>query len=142
MADFPKLFMNFMFIALIVFSVFAFGIGMQIDNNVNNEINETDAIGNAFNELGGDIRRFKENSSDLKKSFETDNAFTGIGGLIFKSVISGGTTFASMVLGLFNTLIKLPVLVLGLDPRVLSILISMLVFVIVFGLWRIYKAGG
>ena len=47
-----------------------------------------------------------------------------------------------MIIGTFNTIIKLPVVFLGIDPIIVSILSTMLILTIIIGLWVVYKLGG
>ena len=47
-----------------------------------------------------------------------------------------------MIIGTFNTLIKLPMVILGVDPIVSSVIGTMLILTIIIGLWIVYKLGG
>ena len=47
-----------------------------------------------------------------------------------------------MIVGVINILITLPVVFLGLDKIVVSILMTVLGIIIIFGLWAVYKLGG
>lgn len=144
MAQFTKLFQTFMFIGLIVFSMLAFSSFLQSENNVDESqrLTNNTLLSNTFSQLNQNFTSSGSRSQNQKTIFETENPTAGFGSFLLYSILSAGRVFNSMIVGVFNTLIKLPVVFLGLDPVVVGILSTLLVVAIIFGLWSVYKLGG
>lgn len=142
MANFTPMFLNFMFAGLLVFSVLAFGSLYQDENAVQDPFIEDDALSDTYSGLSSSLGGFRDQAQEQKQLFETENPTTGTGSILLFSIVSAGKIFGSMVITLFNTLIALPVTILGIDPIVVSVLVSIIILTLIVGLWRIYKLGG
>lgn len=142
MANFPKLVMNFLWIGLIVFGLFAFIIIVQEDNTTTDKFTNNNLINNTYSNLRTDLLDFQEQSQAQKLLFEREQPTLGFGTLLFYSIISSGKVFNNMVGTVFNSIIKLPVVVLGIDPVIVSVISTMLILTIIIGLWIVYKIGG
>ena len=142
MSDFKNLFINFMWVGLVVFGIIAFAIMVQDENNASDKFVENELINSTYTDLHTNLLEFQNESQAQKLLFEREQPTLGFGTLLFYSVISSGKVFNSMVGSVFNTVIKLPVTILGIDPVVVSIMVTILVITIIIGLWVIYKAGG
>ncbi len=142
MSNFQNLVVNFLFIGLIVFGIFATVIIMQEDNNVDDKFIENELINDTYSTLQTDLLNFQTESQAQKLLFEREQPTLGFGTLLFYSIISSGKVFNSMVGAMFNSLIKLPVVVLGIDPVIVSVISNLLILSIIIGLWIVYKVGG
>lgn len=142
MAQFYKLFINFMFVGLVVFSMFAFGVFFQEENNAEKPFVENSLMNQTYNSLRTDLVGLRSKSQAQKTLFESENPTGGFGTILLFSIVSTGKVFNGMIIGTFNTLIKLPVVFLGLDPVIISVLSTMLIITIIIGLWIMYKLGG
>ena len=142
MAKFYELFINFMLIGLVVLALFSFGAFFQEDNNIDNQFMENSLMNNTYGKLRTDLGGLRDQSQAQKTLFESENPTSGFGTILLFSIVSTGKVFNGMVIGVFNTLIKLPVVFLGLDPIIVSVISTMLILTIIIGLWIIYKLGG
>jgi len=142
MASFFELFVKFMFIGLISFSLFAFTITTQEENNVDNPIIENSLIESTYSSLSEDLGGLRDKGQAQKTLFESENPTSGFGTILLFSIVSAGKVFNGMVIGIFNTLIKLLIVFLGLDPIIVSVISTLLILTIIVGLWSIYKLGG
>ena len=142
MAKFIKLFFSFMFIGIIVLSLFSFIVNFQEENNVEDKFVDDLLINRTYENLKLDLGGLSDESQAQKTLFESENPTSGFGTILLFSIVSAGKIFNGMVIGLFNTLIALPVIFLGLDPIILSVISTMLIITILFGLWVVYKLGG
>ena len=142
MAKFYELFINFMLIGLVVLSLFAFSVFFQRENNATEPFIENELMNNTYNTLYEDLDSLRDEGQAQKTLFESENPTSGFGTILLFSIVSSGKVFNGMVVGLFNSLIKLPVVILGIDPVVVSVLSVMLILTIIIGLWIIYKLGG
>ncbi len=142
MGSFLELFVKYMFVGLIVLSLFSFIILFQSENNVADPFVDNELINSTFNDLRTNLEGLEGQTQTQKDLFETEDPKTGFGSLILKSIVSSGKTFNSMIVGVLNILITLPVVFLGLDRVVVSVLMTVLGIIIIFGLWTVYKLGG
>ena len=137
--NFYNLFVKFMFIGLAVFSVFAFATISQEDMNVNDKLINNDLFNETYFNLGSNLDSFQDSSQNQKNVFESENPTAAFGGILLFSVVSSGKVFNAMTVTLFNTLIKLPTVLFGIDPMVISILVTLLFISIIIGLWILLK---
>lgn len=142
MAKFLDLFQNFLIIGLVVLSMFTFTAFFQSENNIDNKFIENSLMNETFNSLKTNLTSGRDISQDQKNLFESENPTGGFGTILLFSIVSAGKVFNGMVVGVFNIIIKLPVVVLGLDPIVASVLSTLLIITIIIGLWVVYKLGG
>jgi len=142
MVTFYKLFTSFLMIALIVFGILSFGIQFQSENNVEDPFVENQLINETYGTLQTDLNSYGSESQLQKSLFESDEPLAGFGSILLFSILSAGKVFNGMVVGTFNTLIKLPIVILGVDPVIVSVLGTLLIFSIIMGLWILYKLGG
>lgn len=142
MVKFSNLFLNMMLVGLVVISIFGFSTFFQEDNNVENPFIENSLMNNTYSKLKTDLGGLRDDSQAQKTLFESENPTGGFGTILLFSIVSTGKVFNGMIVGLFNTLIKLPVVFLGFDPIIISVLSTMFLLTIIIGLWFIYKLGG
>lgn len=142
MARFYDLFINWMLIGLFVVALFSFGVLYQEDNEVENKFIENSLMNETYGSLRTNLGELRDESQAQKTLFESENPTSGFGTILLFSIVSTGKVFNSMIIGTFNTLIKLPTVVLGIDPIILSVLGTMLILTIIIGLWIVYKLGG
>ena len=141
MVKFLDLFTNFMMVGMVILSMFAFVIFFQEDNNIDNSLDENALMNDTFNSLRSNLGGLRESSQAQKTLFESENPTSGFGTILLFSIVSAGKVFNGMIIGIFNILIKLPVIVLGLDPAIVSALSAILILTIIIGLWIVYKLG-
>lgn len=142
MVKFQELFINFMIIGLVVVSLFAFMVSFQEENDVSEKVIENSLMNETYGNLRIDLGNLRNESQAQKTLFESENPTGGFGTILLFSIVSSGKVFNGMVIGLFNTIIKLPVVFLGLDPIIVSVLSTMLILTIIIALWVLYKLGG
>lgn len=142
MVKFLDLFTKFVIMGLVVISMFTFTAFFQSENNIDNKFIDNSLMNETFNSLRTKITGFRDISQSQKNLFESENPTRGFGTILLFSIVSAGKVFNGMLIGIFNILIKLPVVVLGLDPVVVSALSTILILTIIIGLWIVYKLGG
>ncbi len=82
MANFYELFINFMLISLVMLGLFAFVIGYQQDNSVEDKIIQNTLINNTFGNLETSLGGFSNQSQTQKDVFERDVPAIGFGGVL------------------------------------------------------------
>lgn len=141
MADFKDIFVTFALVGLFVFAMLSFVYITQQDNNVDT-ILENDLMNRTYQGLNTNLSAFRSDSQTQRENFESDVPTAGFGSLLIFSIVSAGKVFTGMIVAVFNLIVVLPATFLGISPIVMSVLSSILITLIVLGLWRLYKLGG
>lgn len=143
MANFLELFVTFMFLGLAVFGIFAYVIGFQQANGTSQQMITDPYYGkylnSTYNALYGNLSTTRDKSQTQKQVFESENPTGGVGGLLLFSIVSVGKVFNGMVIGVYNSVIVLPAVVLQLDPVVIGVMTSLLLITIIITAWSLYK---
>lgn len=142
MAKFYELTVKFIVVGLMLISLFAFATILQADNNVSDPFIQHEVLNESFTDLQNDLGGFGEDSESTLNLFQSEDPTVSSGVLILFSVISAGKIFTSMVSVVLDSIIVLPAAILGVDPIVISTIITLTIITIVIGLWIIYKVGG
>ncbi len=142
MGNFLELFMKYMFVGVVVLSLFSFIIIFQSENNVSDPFVDNERINDTFTSLETNLGQTEADAQRIKDAFDAENPIAGFGSLLFFSIPAAGRVFNTMVIDTFNSVVILPVVFLGLDPVIISIMSTVLIILIILGLWAVYKLGG
>lgn len=142
MAQFQNTLISFILVGLIVFGIMAFTVNIQSENNSEVRLLNDSFMNNTYSNLENDLNDFKDTADSQKELFESENPVLSFGTLIFYSIVSAGKVFSSMMIGMFNVVISLPVTYFGISPIIVGVLGIILIISIIIGLWIIYKVGG
>jgi len=142
MVSFMNTFRNYALLGLLIFSILTFTIVVQETNNSNEKIIETAVLNNTYQNLNNSLSVMREQSQERLTLFQEEDPELSFGSLILFSVVSSGTVFTSLIFGVFNTLITLPIILFGINPLIFSVITAVLVLGFIVGLWVLYKLGG
>ncbi|HHB93385.1 MAG TPA: hypothetical protein ENK59_09275 [Thioploca sp.] len=133
-----------MFISLMIFSLFMVISITQSNNsqNINKTFISNSRINSTYGNFQNNLNSIGEDSNSQFNKFKNSSAKTGLLSIIIPAIVGAGNTFSNMIIGTFSTLTELPVVFLGLDPIVVSIINGVLVLLILMALWAVYKLGG
>ncbi len=141
---FSTLFTNSLLAGFIVFSILAFGSFLQAENDVSTEDQFTNntLIGSTFGKLQTNLNGLRDESQSQKQLFEKENPTGGFGSILLFSIVSSGRIFGSSIVEILNIITILPVVILGIDPIVVGVIMTLIAVSLIFGLWAVYKLGG
>lgn len=139
--SFKSLWTNYAIVGLFVFSLFAFVIIFEGNNNVQNGILTNPIINSSYNNLNSTLSGFQTTTNNTKNNFEKGTPTVGIGELVFNTLFSGGRILNGMIIAIFNILIILPAQFLGLSAAIFGVLFSILLVSIMLLFWRLIKSG-
>jgi ABC-type uncharacterized transport system fused permease/ATPase subunit len=142
MAIFKNLFITFALFGLLVYSLLSFIIIIQDDNNAESKLTDNPLINKSFYQLESNLSTAEAKANQQKTNFEEESPTISFGSLVFNTITSIGKVFSGMILGVYNVLIKLPISLLGVSPVIAGIISTILVILIILGLWEVYKLGG
>lgn len=131
---------SFMLVGLFLFAMINFGAQIVLDNNANNSIIDDPRINLTYSKLQGNLSDVSSDAETQKANFEKETP-TLADSLLFTSIVGVGKAFTSTTSNMYNIIFLVVFDVLGFDPIILSVLGSILTIVIIFSMWRLYKAG-
>ena len=139
---FKKIFGNIVISALVVFAIMSFVIITQTDNNATEKITDNELINSSYGYLSGNLTNLQPTGQASLKNFGTTTpSERQLGELDVTAVIAPTKLFRAMSIGTYNILIKLPMLILGVSPIVASVISSILILLLIIGIWAIWKGA-
>jgi len=144
MTDLKSILVKMVFLGVLIFSIMSFIVIIQLDNSVNqaDRITNNSLIADSFKDLEGNISQQKEAQSALDNLEKVPPTTPEtIGDLSVASTVSTTRTATSISIGVWNVLIKLPQVILGVSPIVSSAITSILLLIIAIGIWAIWKGA-
>ncbi len=142
MVKFETLFGNFVMIGLMVLAIFLLIVSVQSDNSAEQPLIEDKLFNSTLGSLNDTLGSLEGTSSTQFSIFSSEKPKTGFGSIVLFTIVSIGKTFSNVIFAVFILVIKLPLVVLGVDPTITSMLISFLTITVVIALWVVYKFGG
>jgi hypothetical protein len=139
--EFKKLFVNFSLLGLIIFGMLSFIIIFQGDNNAPERIINNQIINNTYNQLYGNLSNTQNIAQQQGNIFGQVTPTESYGEVQIDSVVSPTKAFKSIILGIYNILIKLPSQILGVSTVVGAIISAILIMLLIIGIWAIWKGA-
>jgi hypothetical protein len=139
--EFKKIFLNFALLGLIVFGMMSFIIIFQFDNNSNERITDNQIINKTYNDLYANLSSSQTTAQQQNSIFGDVTPTESYGEVQIDSVVSPTKAFKSIILGIYNILIKLPSQILGVSPIVSAIISAILIMFLIIGIWAIWKGA-
>lgn len=139
--DFKKLFGTIILSALFVLAMMSFAGIVQVDNDANQTIFDNELINRSYSDLYGNLSDSRTDSQSAMEVFGGITPTENIGDLDVTAVNSPTKVFKSMIVGTYNILIRLPMKVLGVSPIVASVISSIIILLIIIGIWAIWKGA-
>ena len=142
MAKFEDIFGNFVMVGLMVLALFSLIIIVQMDNDAPQPLADDELFNSTYGSLNETIGSLEGTSATQYNLFSKETPTPGFGSIVLFTIVSVSKTFGNMIFALFILIIKVPLIVLGVDPTIVAMLISFLTISVVIALWIIYKFGG
>ena len=139
--SFRELFIQFSLISLFVFSTIGFVANFQAENGASSSILDNELINSTFGDLADSISEQQDSANSSQEAFDADIPAPGFGSLIIFAIVGVAQTFTSLIAGVWNILIILPLSFLGLPSAVANVLGSILSVTLIFLAWRVYRVG-
>ena len=142
MSDIKSILTNVMVSGVLIFAIISFILVLQVNNGVDpdDRITNNTLINESFGELvtNLDQQSAAQSSSDALEEVPPQ---VYVGDLNIASTVSATRTAKSAITGVWNIIIKLPMVVLGVDPVVASAISAILLILIAIGIWAIWKGA-
>ncbi len=142
MVGFKELVGKFIMVALIVLPLMSFIAITQSDNSAPQSMTDN----NIFNEsFGGLIDTIGDATQEADEKYDVFNQETpqpGFGSIVLFGIVSVGKTFSNVIFAFFISIIKLPLVVLGVPSTIYNLILTWLTVVVIIAAWLVYKFGG
>ncbi len=142
MGKFEDIFGNMVFLGLIVMALFSVVIIVQNDNNAEQPLSDNELISATSGSLNETISSLEGTSSTQYDIFSTEKPSPTFGSIVLFTIVSVVKSFGSVVFSIFILIIKVPLIVFGIEQSIVSIIISFLTISVVIASWVVYKFGG
>ena len=138
---FKSMFIGLVLCSLFFYAMLSFGNGISLENNSNSSILNNPDLNKTFIKLNSNLSSFQGISQVQREKFENELPTQGFGTLVIFNLIGSGRIFFGASIGLVNIIFASISKYTGIDPIVIGSLISILLFVGIFALWKTYKTG-
>jgi len=142
MAKFQDIFGTFAFLGLLVLALFSVIIIVQRDNEASDPLINNELISGTYGSLNESMSSLEGSSSTQYGLFSKETPKPGFGAIVMFTIVSIGKTFGNIIFTVFTLIIKIPLIVLGIDQTIVAMIISFLTISVVIALWIVYKFGG
>jgi len=141
--NFRSLIITSLLIGLAVIALFTFSTNFTTDNNTNISLFSDTRINNSFSNLNSELSSVESTADSQREAFEKEgqNPIISALGFVFSSIVSAGTTFMNVGIGLFTSIFTLGSETVFGSTLVSGVLMAILIFTIVFAIWRVIRAG-
>ena len=137
--DFKQLVIGMTVFSLLIFSAMSFIINIQDQNNADENIKENTLINKTYYDLQGNLSGTQTEGETASGVFGDITPSQQFGELEVTSMVSPTKIFKTMTIGLFNILIGLPMILLGVSPIVASVISAILLLLLIIGIWAVWK---
>lgn len=142
MSSIKSIVMNMIILGIFVFGIMNFIIIMQVNNSVSpeNRITNNSLINKSHGNLASSLNQQTTAETSLN-SLEDVPPTEYVGDLDVGSTVSTTRTTRSIIVGLWNIYIQLPLIILGVSSVVAGAITSILLTFIAIGIWAIWKGA-
>lgn len=139
---FEDLFGTFAFLGLIVLALFSVIIIVQRDNEATQPLVDNELISGTYGSLNETMGSLEGTSATQYSLFSKETPKPGFGAIVMFTIVSIGKTFGTIIFTFFTLIIKVPLIVLGIEQTIVAMIMSFLTISVVIALWVVYKFGG
>jgi len=142
MARFQEIFGNLAFVGLMVLALFSVIIIVQGTNEAVQPLTDNELISGTYGSLNETMGSLEGTSSVQYDLFSKEKPSPGFGAIVMFTIVSIGKTFGNIIFTFFTLIIKVPLIVLGIEQTIVAMILSFLTITTVIALWVVYKFGG
>ncbi len=142
MAKFEEIFGNFVMLGIMALALFSIVIIVQSNNDATQPLADDELFSSTYGSLNETIQSLEGTSATRSESFFTETPAPGFASIVLLTIVSVGKTFGNLIFVMFTLIIKLPLIVLGIDSTISAMIISFLTISVIIALWIVYKFGG
>lgn len=142
MVKFEDMYGTFAMIGIMALALFSIVFIVQKDNLASQPLVEGELFNETFGNLNETLSSLEGTSSSKYSLFSKEKPVLGFGAIVLFTIVNVVRTFGDILYIIFTLVIKLPLIVLGIDPTIISMLVSFLTISVIIAMWIVYKFGG
>jgi len=143
--EFKGLIITTLLIGLFIFAIISFGINLSGSNNPNSTIMQNEVINRSYSDLESELGGLQSQAEDSRESFLSEIPVIGEITAIFKSIFGIGSTFITIIRNIYNIIIELISVGLGVGSGagkiIFGVFTTIIIIVAILLGWSVYKAG-
>ena len=136
---FKDIFIKLMLVGVLFLSIMSWIIITQTDNDQSNLITNNTLINKSYGDLSSQLTSTQSQGDTASGTFTNITPTSNLGFVTVTSIISPTRIFRGLILGTYNVIIALPAQFLGVPPVILAVINSILVLLLILGVWFIWK---
>lgn len=137
--DFKGVFINMLIVGAVILSLMSWIIITQQQNNTEELITNNSLINKSYGNLYSNISLTQGQAESASTNFGNTTPTQSYGIVDVTSVVSPTNIFKSLIIGTYNTIIELPIKILGVPPIIAGVIDAILILLIILGIWAIWR---
>lgn len=142
MGNFNELIGKFILAAIIIVSIISFMVITQRGNDSTSQLEDNKIFNQSFSALSANINNSTGFAQEKYNAFNAESPQTGFGSILLFSIVPAAKAFSEIAFGIFGSIIKFPLVVLGIPVDIYSLIITWLIIAIITAVWLLLKLGG
>lgn len=149
MVEFKGFLIGALIIGLFAFCMISFGGFFASNNELNTSVSENAYLKPYFNNINQSLATSYSNvnatgEAIMKEGSDSKSDFTSAG-FVFRSILSAGSTFLNMGVGVFKYTTEATATALGLNTGmgqiIFGVISAVILIVLIFGVWKWWREG-
>ena len=140
MAEFKNFTINGLLVALFLVAIISFGAQLAVENGADSTILQDPNINRTFNSIDGNLTSFQGVVEGQSKA-QDETKPIALFDFLFESIIGTGKVLKAAFTNIFNVMLGLMGSTLGLPPVALATMTSIILLIMIFLAWKLFKTG-
>lgn len=137
--DFKNMLFGFILIAL--FGMLILTAVVQVSNNYNKDATTVVGGSLSINKFNNSIKDVEKDAEALNERFQKGSIWSAVAGVVVEGIFGVAKDMITMILLPFDILADIMSDVLGVPTFVTAIILALVIFAGIFGIWRLLKIG-
>lgn len=137
--ELKSIYVNMIMVALVILAILSFTFIVQSDNNAPQQLKNNPLINETYEDLYSNLTGGEEQARTTSDVFGNFTPNENLGVWEVTPIVSPTRLLRTLSVGYYNIFIQLPVKVLGISPVVAAVLNGILIFLLIIGIWALWK---
>lgn len=137
--DFKRTVTKILVMSVVVLAIFSFVIITQTNNNTKYLITNNSIINASYGDLYNNISSTQAQGDSASRNFGNTTPTQSYGIVDVNSILSPTRLFKSLTLSTYNSIIQLPIKILGVPPMIAGVIDALLLLFLILGAWAIWR---
>jgi hypothetical protein len=139
--QFKDIVISFVFLALFTVAFISFTYQMTYNNNPTSALLSDQRINKTLSSSFSALNNFSTTSGTQMNQSNSETITGGAFGLISFAIIGSVRNFGNVITGTYTIITTLLIETIHINPIILNIILGIIMVVLIFSAWRIYRQG-